>query len=85
MEDEKKPLCYKYLTYLIPLMSLTGGSLIAPIADKLPPSKMLPKGSKIFLLNFWRFAALAIMLIPVWIIYIIMNWGKLLGEPKPYS
>lgn len=54
--------CGRCLQFLIPFMSVIGGSLIGPIANSLPPAK-LPgeKGSKAFLLQSWRFGPLSVI------------------------
>ena len=84
LEDELTE-CTKYMIYLIPVLSLIGGSLTAPISNIIPPSKDYPKGSKVFLVIFWKFGALLVLLTPIWIVYTIYNRGKIFGETKSCS
>lgn len=70
------PFWLRMLTLLLPITSVIGGSLIAPVANKLPPSKLYPKGTKVFTVNFWRFASLCLIIFPVAFMYILYKCFK---------
>ena len=69
---------------MIPVMSVIGGSLIAPIANTIPPAK-LPgsKANKAFILSSWRFGPLAILVVAALPFYALYVYYTRNDGPEP--